>query len=846
MEKIAKKQGKSTHKTYLESHTAKIIMSCMVLFTILLCINLISAFDWDPWRYYNFNEGSGTVADDSTGTWSLTVTGTNWYAGGKIGGSYQPTADKNNTNFPFDTTSDKTINVWVNRTGAIDVGFLWVNGNGAEAEECFLGYHSGVYGNGWLTYCSAASVSQQIETPVDGSEWIMITVVTNSSHVMTYKNGVLNKSTAQSFVWNDEHEPIFFNSAGGSNPLTNTVVDELSIFNRSLSGEEILELYNSGSGLPYAGEENNITVTLSSPVDSYSSGLKTFNFTAIANATNYNLKNATFYVWNNNHTLFNQTYVNITGGGSVTSNITVQTINNFVIGNYVWNTLFCGDNVTGNTLCVWAPANFTLQIGADILSQSFDNSTYETQGSTFYTNISLIAGANLFAARLVYNGTSYLGTKTAINSTSYAISRTIDIPLLKIETLQNLSFYWEFEYRNGFVGSQNSTIFSHYVNPLIFTVCNATYPTVFWNFTTYNESNREIINNTFDATFDYWLGAGTVTKNYSLDSSISPTTRNFCGNANNTVHNVSAIINIKSPSFYERTFYFNKEKINNTQTNTDLYLQDAGTAVIVEVTNPGLVAMSGYFVKVYRFYPDINQYKIIERAKTDEFGQFVARVIEPNTIKYQFEFLNSNNKILKRTADITIACRSAYCTIPFVIEDVTDDFARFTNLTDFEYTLSFTNSTKTFTYTWNDITGDSATYRMLVQRLEFNGTSIPSCGNQTSTSSSSSLICNVGSDNHQYRVQAFRMVSGEDEVRIAIINVEVNDTAGIFGIEGLFWAFILLFTLIAVGSFNPSLGVILYTVGFIALGVLGIISAPIPVYFATLTLGIVFLWAIRS
>jgi len=602
---------------------------------------------------------------------------------------------------------------------------------------------------------------------------------------------------------------------------------------------------NDGNDYPklwfetFVPPSSELIINLLEPIEGYSIiANENTKFIASYNSIGFSLKNATYTIWFSNTTLYNQTTYSINSSNKTTKYFSIG------FGNYIWNVYTCSENAT-QTYCVWANNNLSFEAGAEILSYSFPGNVSETEESTFTLNISLITGANLFAARLNYNGTKYLATKTLFDTTKYVLSRTINIPLIKNGLEQNISFFWEFEYKNGIQGDQNSSEYSHRVNPLIFQLCNATHTIKYWNVSVSNESTRNLILNTLDGSFSFWLGTGTVKKNYMLDSNSSTQSNyTFCANRENL--NISAIINIKSDDFDERTFYFNKESINSSITQTILYLLDSGlgTSVIVEVTDPGLVQQVGTFVNVYRYYPEINDYLIIEKAKTDEFGQFVARLIEPNTVKYQFEFLNSNNDILKRTEDITIACRSSICVIPFVIEDDVDDFNRFSDITNFDYSLSFNNATNTFTYTWNDVTGNSITSRLLVQRIQFNGTT--TMCNSTSTSVANTLTCAVGNSTAKYRAQAFRKITGEDERRIMVLNIQIGGLAGTFGLEGLFWAFILLFTLIGVGSFNPSVGVGLYTIGFIALGTLGIISMPIPIIFANLILGGIFIWAIRT
>jgi len=52
--------------------------------------------------------------------------------------------------------------------------------------------------------------------------------------------------------------------------------------------------------------------------------------------------------------------------------------------------------------------------------------------------------------------------------------------------------------------------------------------------------------------------------------------------------------------------------------------------------------------------------------------------------------------------------------------------------------------------------------------------------------------------------------------------------------------------MIAVGAYNPTVGVVLYLASFVMLGILNVIAFSLPILFAGLAIGIVFIWAIRA
>jgi hypothetical protein len=192
---------------------------------------------------------------------------------------------------------------------------------------------------------------------------------------------------------------------------------------------------------------------------------------------------------------------------------------------------------------------------------------------------------------------------------------------------------------------------------------------------------------------------------------------------------------------------------------------------------------------------------------------------------------------------MTIACRATICVLPFVLEDITDDTERFGNLTDYDWSLSWNNNTNIFTFSWNDVSGLSSTMRLIVERYLWNGTTVV-C-NTTSSVASSSLTCDVGGISASYQAQAFRRVGSAAERRIGQLSAKVGTDHRIFGIEGLFWTFFLLMTMIVIGYWHPPIGVALYLFGIIALMTMKIVYVSPAILIAQLAIGIAFIWAFK-
>lgn len=789
-------------------------------------------YSLDPWvdsyntglvAYYTLDESSGTTAYDYTKNHNGTNYGATVSATGKINTAYDFVSAENDyvnvTNSTAFNTANLTISAWI-KADALDGRPLakWENGHS------WILISTGTYWDFEIansTTLKSLRITQALDT-----DWHLHTITYDGINVYYYIDGSLANSTIMGGEINTTPSYIMIGAQSNVDYPFDGTIDEVGIWNRSLNSTEISDLYNSGAGM----SPEYVFYQLS-PSDNYESiSILPVNFYCGVNLTSGTLANISL--------LTNETSWSVKNTTSVTgiTNIT-NWYRTFSLGSYLWECEACDD-----TGYCYHSANRTLGIkNIAENSQTYNSSIYETEQGIYILNLSYDSSEwSSISGNLIYNGTAYSGTKSGTGDT-ITYTKSLDIQTVSANT--NKTFYWTIYLTNSSgTYAYNSTSYNQTVQNLIFINCNATYPTKFVNYSIYEETNLALINSSFDATFNYWVGAGDIYENYSFSSSADNTSFAFCTNVNKTF-NVDSKIDLEALNYNKRIYEFNDEVFTNSTTYKLLYLLNSSLAtnVIIEVKDTGLSPLKGYFVTIERYYPETGLYKVVVNEKTDEFGQFVASLIE-NTVKYKFAFRDSDNVLIKQTGDIIIACRSTYCIVPFVIAVAGTEFEEFTNITSYSYTLSFSNTTNEFTFSWNDLTGDSAIARLEVTRYLLNGSSV--ICNTTSTSSSSSLTCSVGSSQANYKAQAFRSVGG-NERRIAILNYEVGSPVETYGAEGLLWVFILLMTLISVGAFNPTAGALLYGVGFIAFGTLGLISMPISVFFANTLLVAIFIWAVN-
>jgi len=582
-------------------------------------------------------------------------------------------------------------------------------------------------------------------------------------------------------------------------------------------------------------------VTLLEPENDTQTGNASLIFKGNLTAGNYTLINATLNIWYENGTLF-KTQTNVSIAGTSDANVTFN-ISNFSVGDFVWNILLNYENsVRGTYFSVLDENNFTFEwIPFENLGESYNTDTYETQNETFVLNISTDENVDNMGAFLNYNGTDYAGSHSCSGGLCQ-IQREMDIPLLLGSgNYENKTFYWKITLFGDF-GTFTTTTSEHQqnVSNIIFTN-SSSGNTKAVNFTIYNETTRSLTKADFKGTFNFYLGSGTVKDSFNI-SGEERNSYTFYINHNQTFITNSKI-NIKNGTS-QRNYEFNKEEYTNSSRTQKLFLPDDDSSVIIiEVKDEGLIPMEDIIVNISRFYPALNLWRVIESKKTDEFGQIVANLVE-NDAKYKFTFYNLDNELLKTSEDITIACRSSICILPFIIEAGDSFFERFEDMDLFSYELTFSNSTNTFRYVWDDQRGERASYRLQVRRLNLNQSSI--ICNSTSTETVSTLTCAVGDVPASYQAQAFRKLIGGGWRRVALLNIKVGDSSTTYGVEGLFWVFILLFTAIGIGVYDPKIGAVVYGIGFIIMGIIDLISMPLPVFFANTLLVAIFIWAVRT
>jgi hypothetical protein len=232
--------------------------------------------------FWKFDEGSGSVAADSSGNNnSAKLTNVTW-ADGRLGKAAVFNGSDSVANLGVGTTTlgnlgnAFTISAWV-KPAAVSRQTIFSTGNSGQ------GVIFGMASNGSLeTYYPAVNVAATRTGLFSPGNWYHVTYTRSGSGANThayYINGVLETltiNTANDFG-NTSVSKLLGSRSTSPSLVFNGIMDEVKIFNRSLTAQEVVAEYaRVGVSTPVAGLQRKIVVTLEGASQKVLSGTLSF------------------------------------------------------------------------------------------------------------------------------------------------------------------------------------------------------------------------------------------------------------------------------------------------------------------------------------------------------------------------------------------------------------------------------------------------------------------------------------------------------------------------------------------------------------------------------------------
>jgi hypothetical protein len=391
---------------------AIILGMCLVSFASALTNSGLKA-------YWSFNETSGTNVDDSAGHKNngTTINSPVWNLG-QVGNGLQflNTSSQyvNFTTNPLFNNNTQTIAFWAKPSfGYASVGNYYFYDSGNPSPYQYVMSYQGGSPSTILQILAGGTPiivlsSANLATWWHNNTWMNFVVTMDSTgDNRLYVDGVLINSTTVTWT---KSNPAFFRigatSALDAGYYFNGTIDELSIWNRTLSAADALELNTSITYANFTTPFVNI-VTSTAPSTDYETSTMTNGrfFVNVSNSTYINLT-ATFIY---NGTIFSTLWSSSTGFYTFETNITKTFINETDIS-YSWNFTITNSTGTysrtdGNGIQIINPA--VLTICNSTYSVPYINFTFKDE-----TSLALI-NATIPAATFEY----WLGSNSSINKT---------------------------------------------------------------------------------------------------------------------------------------------------------------------------------------------------------------------------------------------------------------------------------------------------------------------------------------------------------------------------------------------------------------------------------------------
>lgn len=758
--------------------------------------------------YWNMDEGFGKYINETSNKHNLNGS-FNWINGVKGNATYY---NKTTPSFAYNSTissnsfnlniSGGTIMAWVRLNSSSLNQMLITGASSGIAEE--TGYDFSVNAPNSVLLgriFSYTTDSSAYFTPTL-NEWIHLTMVWNSSTLSIYRNGTIQNFTIHTLTEIRETNRLCFGARCDFNNLYNGSLDEIKIFNISLTAEQILS-------------EMEVSNTPSNPYLSISSE-QVWNFSGQFSQTNNKTLNFAKTI---------NKYLNAT----------------YLIGtNYIIPFVFHSDTIG---ILQYSDLLFSSE---DFLenSQTFNSTTYETSSETFSINLTYDSSYySSIVANLIYNGTSYTGTSSG-SENNIIFSKTITIPSVSSQT--NKTFYWSIGLSNA-TGTYyfNSSFNNQTINPLGFGLCGGNLNIVAINFSAKNETSLVGINSfNFAGTFEIWAGTGSIVKTNSTINTTGVNSITFCISQNTTYY-INAYIDYSASGFSQRSYYLRNAVINNVTNNITLYLLDSSlsTSIIINVKDRYLTNLKNHLIKVLRYYPGYGEYYLVETAKTDDFGNAIIKVQQEN-VDYKFIIENSSGSQIYLSNAMRIICTATPCILEFITGETEHIVQQLIDFAYVSYNLVWNNNTGYVTFDYSDSSGLTQTMRLLVIKINAYGET--TICDDTISEPAGILTCYIGANaTGEYSAKVYRTASPTKY--FAQLNISLTNIWQKFGKEALIGMLFFVITMFFAGlAVNPATAAILTLVSMVFMMATGIVYMPLIVVISVGVVVVLFIIKMRS
>lgn len=232
----------------------------LLFFITAICVvtNCGKVFAAGLVSYWSFDEGAGTIAYDSVGSNDGTIYGATWTAG-IVGGALSFDGDGDYINVgdvpSLDISSALTLEAWI-KTDKITNDTIISKDDDAGNREYYFGvsYDGNHPGRVRWTLKTSSFQFRDSSTVVNDSQWHYIVGTYDGSYLRTYIDGVEDTTSpvAQTGLIPNTSAPFWIGAKPniGYEQYFRGVIDEVAVYDRALTSDEIRNCFASTSPVP--------------------------------------------------------------------------------------------------------------------------------------------------------------------------------------------------------------------------------------------------------------------------------------------------------------------------------------------------------------------------------------------------------------------------------------------------------------------------------------------------------------------------------------------------------------------------------------------------------------------
>jgi hypothetical protein len=577
------------------------------------------------------------------------------------------------------------------------------------------------------------------------------------------------------------------------------------------------------------GKSLNITcvneTTIGKDVNSYS--IIKYNFTgqsgqSAAYETNY----TQFYHTINTTSDVSNINASLMYNGTATASAVTKQGNNYFIYSNVSIPLLSANN----TAMPWN-LNYTLQwsngtyqtltnntIGQDVYFAyniaSFQAPTETLEGETFTVN-STTATALSYATLSNYITYYGINHNAAYNAGTWSVTLTAPTAY----TISNASTLYS-SMLISFGGrsrtsqvNQTVTNYRLYIGPCG-GISNTTWMTL------YAFDERDLTEKNFSMGATFVAHSGSISYNYSIDNtSAAALNYTICMAPSTKTFAVDGTIDYSSlPQYEQRHYFLDNAMVSNTTGSLNLYMLNTTFATLTQFTvqdNNGVV-QPDVIIQLQRWYTGTNTYRTVVMGKTDASGNAVIRIEQINA--WYLIVFESGGTILQTfpSQEITSSTNT--------LKLNPQSHAEFWNYYGKVASQCNQNVSNWLTCMVTDTSGVMQSARLVLQR--YGATDWTTVCDLTATGAGVTLPCfmdtNITGKAYYYTLTMNTNSGNRQLLDNGYIGAQNNALQ--LGKMGVLMAALLIFALVAVGSYNPAVALTFAVIGLIVTFILGLVT----------------------